>query len=189
VLAGCTVSHYTAKPSTSRSPGSTAPKASTAQRPDYSPAQSAPPCPVQIPRVPTTRSSIEGLANSLVPFVATGVRVCGYWLDSQGATRLHTITSEGGTASVVTSLEDEMNTFATVPQSGQARECPPTSPPLLFVTFYRSSTSVDVREAGGCGWMTNGLLVANPTPMWRSGMALWTACEGCRSTGPTTASG
>jgi hypothetical protein len=117
------------------------------------------------------------------------VRVCEYWLDKHGSTYLGSITSEGGTEAVVAVLEDEMNAFATVPPSNQVRECPPTRPPLVFVTFYRSSTSVDVREAGGCGWFTNGALAVNPTPRWRSEMALWTACEDCRSAISTTASG
>jgi hypothetical protein len=179
LIGGCSATHH-------RSSQRVPPKQSATTTPtptmrDASLASGTPSCPAFVPT--GLHSTVVGLATRLVPFVATGVRLCRYVSSAARSANLAG-SAKGGTEAIVAYLEREVNTFAVVPSSDLRIGCRATGPPMFFLTFYRSSASVDVGESGGCGWITNGVRVVNATPAWRAQMAAWTVCHGCR---PATA--
>jgi hypothetical protein len=181
---GCSATHHGS--SQRVPPKQSATNTPTLDTTDASLASETPSCPAGMP---TPHSTAAGLATALVPFVATGARVCRYGLSADGSAAHLVGSAKGGTKAIVASLEREMNTFAVVSPSDLSKSCPATDPPMFFVTFYRSASSVDVGEVGGCGQMTNGVRVVNVTPAWRAEMAVWTECSKCRSGTARTVNG
>jgi hypothetical protein len=179
LVSGCSAAHK-------GSPKSVVPTGSTRPTTGSSVPSEVPPCPG---RVPTARSRAAGLATALVPFVATGVRVCRYLVVENSSAVYLAGSAKAGTAAIVASLEREMNAFAVVRPQDLSIGCPATGPPMFFVTFYGPASSVDAAEEGGCGELTNGFRVVSATRSWRVEMAGWTKCRGCRPEAVTTVNG
>jgi hypothetical protein len=179
LVGGCSAAHK-------GSSESVVPKGSTSPTTRSSVPPEGPACPA---RVPPARPKAAGLSTALVPFVATGVRICRY-LVVENSSAVHLAGSaKAGTAAIVASLEREMNAFAVVRPQDLSVPCPATGPPMSFLTFYGTASSVDVVEEGGCGRLTNGLRVVTATPSWRAEMAEWTKCDGCRPEALVTVDG
>lgn len=107
---------------------------------------------------------MAGLADRLVPFTATAMNLCKYQPDHDGA---HLVDgSQLGTEAMVAWLEGVTNRSRPL-RAGAAPLCVPSNAPFFLASFSRGSLHVDVLDKGGCGYVTNGVLVAQPTTQWR----------------------
>ena len=119
------------------------------------------PCPKHDPRfAPASNASVAGLAQKLVPIVASDVRVCIYAAKASAVLK----------PQYIERLEAETNALPRI-HNALRYDCAPTRPPYVFVTFTMGSERVDVREEGGCGFVTNGKLTASGTNVWRRKLA------------------
>jgi hypothetical protein len=70
----------------------------------------------------------------------------------------------------VRAIETDANDFTHV-ASDYAPTCPPSSTPLLSLTFYAGkSQQINVHDTNRCGLVTNGDVVAQSTAQWRTGV-------------------
>lgn len=116
-------------------------------------------CPSKYPAesLKSLNAGVQGLGRTLVPIRAMNVRVCRYEAGASSSAVLK--------APYATQLEAETNGLHRV---DGGYNCPPNRPPFFFVTFTNDTQQVDVWEAGGCGFVTNGVLIASPTSKWRN---------------------
>jgi hypothetical protein len=119
------------------------------------------PCPKHDPRfAPASNANVAGLAQKLVPILASNVRVCVYAAKASAVLK----------PQYIERLEADTNALPKI-QNALGNNCPPTRPPYVFVTFTNGSERVDVKEDGGCGFVTNGKLTVMGTNVWRQELA------------------
>jgi len=114
----------------------------------------------------TLNAGIEGLDKSLVPVSALVVRICKYGL-APGANSIPSglVSSGAGvlTPPAASAFEDETNRL---PRADARIDCPASDPPFFILTFANAEQRVDVWEAGGCGFKTNGVTTVGTTTHW-----------------------
>jgi len=112
---------------------------------------------------PTTDADPAARARMFVPITAAAIRVCQYAADD-----LLTAAGVVREPNAVERLVAETNRLTTgTPASG----CPDVVEPRFFLTFSNGNTDIDVAEAGQCGTVSNGKVVALGSPSWRLDLA------------------
>jgi len=136
------------------------------------------PCPRRYATIPLAKlnAGIKELNKRLVPIDASAVRICKYLF----APNAHVIPS-GLIASgrgvlkspTATAFEAETNRLPKL--VGPLPFCPRTMPPVFFLTYASATRRVDVWQASGCGFMTNGVVRRGTTTRWLNELAWYTA--------------
>ena len=116
------------------------------------------PCPTTYPQLSVLNAGSQGLSKRLVPIAALNVRVCRITLREGliGSGVLRTLRAA--------QFEEETNQLPTIAPGTPLPGCPATAQ-VNFVTFASDTRQVSVAE-GGCGYVTNGVLLASPTNKW-----------------------
>ena len=114
----------------------------------------------------TLNAGIKRLDKLLVPISALVVRICKYDL-APGANAIPSGLVGSG-AGVLTppsaaAFEAETNRL---PRADTRIDCPASEPPFFLLTFANAEQRVDVWEAGGCGFKTNGVIAVGTTTHW-----------------------
>jgi hypothetical protein len=120
-------------------------------------------------------AGIKGLDKKPVPIAAIVVRICKYALaPDANAIPTGLVASGGGvlTLRVATAFEAETNRL---PRGNTLINCPATSPPFFVLTFANATQRVDVWEAGGCGFKTNGVFTVGTTTHWLDELRQYTS--------------
>jgi len=106
-------------------------------------------------------AGVEGLAERLVPFAASHVRVCRYEYLPNGDVASASATPQ------IAPLEQEANQLPRYPGAGPQSCNPPVFPLIYFVIFADNAQQVAVMDAD-CGSVTNGAAYVHPGTSWRN---------------------
>jgi hypothetical protein len=126
------------------------------------------PCPKRYPDASITKlnTGIKGIDKNLVPISASVVRICKYVLPPNANTIPAGLISSGIgvlTPPATATFEAETNRL---PKADARIDCPATMPPFFFLTFANQTQQVNVWEANGCGFKTNGAIAVGMTTHW-----------------------
>ena len=119
----------------------------------------------------TLNAGIKGLDKLIVPISAVVVRICKYGLAPDANSIPSGLVASGVgvlTPPAATAFEAETNRL---PRADAPIPCPATGPPFFFLTFANATQRVDVWEAGGCGFKTNGTISVGTTTHWSNELA------------------
>jgi hypothetical protein len=142
-------------------------------------------CPQILPDRPAN-SGVPGLADKLVPLVATRLDVCRYGpltADEPLALKSHFTLVDRAT---ITAFETAVNALGPVPPD--YKSCPVDNGEALVVLFSSGAHSVSVRiSQTGCALITNGVRTSPPSTQWNASVAS-IEVAGCPATPPAFAS-
>jgi hypothetical protein len=136
------------------------------------------PCPSRYATIPLAKvnAGIKELNERLVPLDASAVRICKYRLAPNAHLIPSGLIASGRgvlTSANATAFEAETNRLPKL--VGPLPFCPRTMPPVFFLSFANATRRVDVWEASGCGYMTNGVLRRGTTTHWLNELRWYTA--------------
>jgi hypothetical protein len=133
-------------------------------------------CPSSPPAFAQPARQYDPLGRTLVPIVATSIRVCRYTTPTASQNTLNsTKLSTFGVlddATQVGALESRANGLRRLDPAERV-PCPlAINAPSWFITFANQTSSVDLVETpGNCGYLYNGVLTAIPTQAWHDAVA------------------